>query len=350
MKKLFGAALLLASASVFGGTPVNNPALEKYATRAMMNCPGSTVALTTSDTPAPDGFTAYRIVHKSSDTRCGRSTSLLTSKTTDTYIVGDVFRIPAGKEPLDKRLATFAGSLLKRTLSAKISATPTKDGLRPVTMVTKMPQGNFEYHGWVDKSGKSFIVGRLGSKNTDPGESLLGGLKASTGATRGNAMGRIRIVEISDFQCPTCKFAHELLEPAIRRNLNKISYTRLDLPLFEHHDWSLKAAMAGRAIQKVAPDKYWLYVDQIFANQEVLSKSSIDSVIRDFAADNGIDWKKIAPLYDTPAARAETLAQVSRTFDLGVFSTPTFIVNGQVVFFGNEGEYLRSYIDSLLRK
>lgn len=348
--KMFTAtALLLAAGALQAATPVKDAALERYALRAMVHCPGSTVQLLTNDGAAPAGFNSYRLQHRSSDQRCGRNTHLLTSKSSDTYIVGDTFSIPAGKESLDKRVAALTGGLLKRSVTAKVSPTASKDGLRLATITSKLADGTpFEYHGWVDKSGKYFIVGRLGSKNVDPGESLLAALKASAGATRGNSMGRIRIIEISDFQCPTCKLAHDTIEPLVRRNLNKISYTRLDLPLFESHDWAVKAAVAARAIQKVAPDKYWQFVDYTFGNQQVLSKSSIDVMVRDFAEDFGIDWKKLGPIYESAAAKKEVLAQVSRSFDSGIFATPTFIVNGQVIFFGDEGSYLRSYIEGLL--
>ena len=44
-------------------------------------------------------------------------------------------------------------------------------------------------------------------------------------------------------------------------------------------------------------------------------------------------------IFRSPAERTALLEQVSRSFDVGVNSTPTYIVNGQVLGFGPEGTY-----------
>src|SRR6185436_6916859 len=126
--------------------------------------------------------------------------------------------------------------------------------------------------------------------------------------------------------------------------LGKISYVRMDLPLFEHHQWSLYAALGARAIQNVAPKKYWSYVNFVFENQESIDKQKFDDVLKHFAEDNDIDWKAVERLYRDPSAKAQILDQVSRAFDNGVNSTPTYIINGQIMGFGPEGKFT---IDSI---
>jgi hypothetical protein len=74
------------------------------------------------------------------------------------------------------------------------------------------------------------------------------------------------------------------------KNLGKMNYVRIDLPLFEHHEWSVPAAMGARAIQRVAPTKYWQYVDYVFKNQEVIGKRKFDEVFKEFAEDHDLDW------------------------------------------------------------
>ncbi len=116
-------------------------------------------------------------------------------------------------------------------------------------------------------------------------------------------------------------------------------YTRLDLPLFEHHEWSLNAALGARAINKVAPAAYWKYVDFIFGNQEAIGKTEFATVLKDFCTDHEIDWPKVEKLYKSPEERAALLDQVSRAFDNGINSTPTYIINGQMMGFGPEGTF-----------
>src|SRR5438477_201085 len=121
---------------------------------------------------------------------------------------------------------------------------------------------------------------------------------AQNAVSRGNPKARIKIVELSDFQCPTCGKAHKQVEPIIAKYLSKIDYKRLDLPLFEHHEWALPAAAGAHAIQKVAPSKYWSYVNFVFENQEAIDKtSSFDETLKNFCEDHDVDWKKVEKIY-----------------------------------------------------
>ena len=145
--------------------------------------------------------------------------------------------------------------------------------------------GPFSYHGFIDGSRRFLIVGSRGNLYIDPGTTLEESLGMENAVRRGNRKARVKIIEMSDFECPTCARAHKTIEPLIAKNLAKIDYARLDLPLFEHHEWALQAALGARAIQKVAPAKYWTYVNFVFENQETIGKSgSFDKTLQNFCA------------------------------------------------------------------
>src|SRR5437763_5406072 len=100
--------------------------------------------------------------------------------------------------------------------------------------------------------------------------------------------------------------------------------------------------MGARAIQRVAPAKYWAYVNFVFGNQETVGKAGpagFDKVLQNFCEDNDIDWKKVEKIYRSPQERTALLEQVSRAFDVGVNSTPTYIINGTILGFGPEGSF-----------
>jgi hypothetical protein len=44
-------------------------------------------------------------------------------------------------------------------------------------------------------------------------------------------------------------------------------------------------------------------------------------------------------IYRSPAERNALLEQVSRMFDNGIVSTPTYIINGQIIGFGPDGKF-----------
>jgi protein-disulfide isomerase len=234
-------------------------------------------------------------------------------------------------------------------LRATVAPFPLPDGVRSVSIATQgKGVGGFTYHGYLDASNNYLIVGTRGNLNTDPGKTLIESIGLSGATHRGNPKSKVQIIELSDFQCPTCAKAHKRVEPIIAANLNKVDYYRLDLPLFEHHEWALDAALGARALSKVAPSKYWNYVNFVFDNQETISKQSFDKVLQNFAEDNDVNWKAVEKIYKSPAEKKALIEQVSRAFDNGVLSTPTYIINGQVLGFGPEGTFTINAIKSAL--
>ncbi|HSP35835.1 MAG TPA: hypothetical protein VLU46_16100, partial [Thermoanaerobaculia bacterium] len=58
-----------------------------------------------------------------------------------------------------------------------------------------------------------------------------------------------------------------------------------------------------------------------------------------FCSDRDINWPAVEKFYLSQRERQALLDQVSRAFAVGIASTPTYIVNGQQMGFGPEGEY-----------
>jgi protein-disulfide isomerase len=312
--------------------------LKAYAAKVLPRC--SAGVLTLEPTGAgPANFNAFVLTLRSDDQYCGTQKYLLHSPKSGQVIIGTVITLAKDARPAAARVSEQASQLLKAPMSATIAPFPLPDGLKATSIVKETPFGPFAYLGYVDASEQYLLVGYRGNLNTDPAKTIRESLGITSGAHRGNATARTEILELSDFQCPTCAKAHEKIEPLIQKSLSKINYTRLDLPLFEHHDWSLFAAMGARAIQRVAPAKYWDYVDYIFKNQEAIGKRPFDQVYKEYVDDHDIDWTAVQKIYASKTERATLLDQVSRAFALGVNSTPTFIVNGQIMGFGPEGTF-----------
>jgi protein-disulfide isomerase len=103
----------------------------------------------------------------------------------------------------------------------------------------------------------------------------------------------------------------------------------------------MDAALGARAIARVAPKQYWSYVDFVFGNQDAIvdGKQPFLKVLQNFCEDHDISWPAVEKIVKSPAERTALLDQVSRSFDVGVNSTPTYIINGQVMGFGPEGTY-----------
>ena len=339
--KILALASLLVCSTAFGQakTVDSTATLRAHAAKLLPRCPGGVLTLEPINEPGPTGFRAYGVTLRSTDQYCGTQKYLLHSPKSGQVLIGTVIPLPADARPASQRVSAKASELLNKPLKATIAPFPLPDGIKAVTMTRETEYGPFAYRGFIDSSERFLIVGTRGNLQEDPGKALRSAIGTSSGARRGNAAAKVEIIELSDFQCPTCARAHEKIEPIIQKNLSKLNYIRIDLPLFEHHEWALPATLAARAIQKVAPNKYWSYVDTVFKNQELIGKQTFAKWFPNWLEDNDIDPVAIGKITNSKAERAAVMEQVSRAFDLGVNSTPTFIVNGQIMGFGPEGTF-----------
>jgi protein-disulfide isomerase len=317
-----------------------NAPLKAYAEKVLPRCPGGNIVLEPQAGAAPAGFAIFTVTVRSTDQYCGMKKYLIYSKKSQQVVIGSIIQLPKDARPVATRIADEASSRLGKTVTANVAPFPLPDGLKSVAIVRDTPFGPFSYLGFLDSSERFLIIGFRGLLTNDPGKVLRDALGASAGVRRGNASSKVEILELSDFQCPTCATAHAKIEPFIQKNLSKLTDVRLDLPLFEHHEWSVQAAMGARAIQRVAAGKYWSYVDYIFKNQEQIgTRGNFDAVLKDWAEDNDVSWEAINKIYTNKTERNALLDQVSRAFAVGIASTPTFIVNGQIMGFGPEGQF-----------
>ena len=338
MKKLFVLTLLVAAPSLFAA-PVTMAQLKKYAEHALPQCAGQSFKVEPINQPGPAGFDLFKVTQTSTDETCANQKYLLVSPKSGQTLLGTVIKLPNDPRPVHIRVAEHASNILQAAMSARVAPMLLPDGVKAVAITRDTPFGQFAYNGFIDASEQFLIVGMLGNIEQAPEKTLRDQLGVSNGAHRGSAGAKNEIIELSDFECPTCGRAHKTLEPLVAKNIAKVSYVRLDLPLFEHHDWSFQAAMGARAIQRVAAAKYWEYVNTVFANQEILTKETIDAFVKNFTTDRDLNWDKINEIYSSPTERQMLLDQVSRAFAVGIVSTPTYIINGEMMGYGPEGEY-----------
>lgn len=340
-------ALMVVASTAFGQQKKTE--LETYLERVFPRCPGGAVAVEQIQSSGPHGFVPYRVRFTSTEKSCGRETFALLSPSTRQIIVGDVFSVAADPRRIELRLGEVLERLMKKPVRVSLGSSALEDGLREVIITRDGKEGPFDFSGYLDASQSFLIVGRRGKLDGDPRKDLLDSLTSSSPSRRGKDKAPIRIIELSDFQCPTCKAAHDMLEGVIEKNLERISYYRVDLPIFEGHDWSLSAAVAARAIQRVSPDHYWQFVDYVFDSQSAIRKENLDTFVQDFIESNDIDAKKFNAIYQSPAERKAVIDQVENLFDLGIFATPTFVINGQEIFYGQNGAHVKQYLENLLQ-
>ena len=142
----------------------------------------------------------------------------------------------------------------------------------------------------------------------------------------------MEIVEFSDLQCPACKMAAKFFRPFYLKYGDKIRITYRNFPLDGscnpfvpngRHLFACAAAKAG--ICAADQNKFWLFHDTIFDNQENLS----NAMIRETAEKLGLDMAIYDKCIDSPDTMARLQKDMQWGESIGLESTPTIIINGK---------------------
>lgn len=105
-----------------------------------------------------------------------------------------------------------------------------------------------------------------------------------------------------------------------------------DFPLTDIHPSALPAAIAAQCAADQG--QFWAMYDQLFATfrTEWGGVPNRDrQVFSEFAAGLGLDQATFDACLADPAREAQVLAEQEAAFQLGINSTPNFLVNGQLL-------------------
>jgi protein-disulfide isomerase len=142
----------------------------------------------------------------------------------------------------------------------------------------------------------------------------------------GGENAKVVMVEFSDFQCPFCGRAAKTVSEVKKKYGNKIKIVFKQFPLPMHKD-AMPAAEASMCVYEQGHDKFWKFGDIAFANQEKLSADDLVKHAKAAGADEAkfkecVASHKFADFIKKDQAYGEKL---------GVRSTPTFFINGQLL-------------------
>jgi len=176
------------------------------------------------------------------------------------------------------------------------------------------------------------------------------GLPASRN-TLGPVNAPIRIEEFTDFQCPFCGRAHDVMLEVVRKHPGKIHLVHRDFPLDHHcnpgierrfHPDACKAAYFARCASN--QDLFWPYEAMLFHHQRQLKKAPMLS----FAKQVGLDEEKMKACVALETTREAVLADIKEGIERGISGTPTFFVNGEAIVGARPMEFWEQKLQSLL--
>lgn len=141
--------------------------------------------------------------------------------------------------------------------------------------------------------------------------------------TKGAPLGKVVLVEFSDFQCPYCQAAAATVKQFVEKHKDRITLVYKHLPLTSIHDQALPAAKASWAAQQQG--KFWQYHDALFEQQKQLG----EPLYTEIAKRLGLDVAKFNRDRNSQAAQAAIEKDLQLADQLGISGTPFFAMNGQ---------------------
>ncbi|HEV7396385.1 MAG TPA: thioredoxin domain-containing protein [Pyrinomonadaceae bacterium] len=133
----------------------------------------------------------------------------------------------------------------------------------------------------------------------------------------------VSIITFADFQCPYCREFHNVLKQIVKAYPSEVRLEFRNLPLGMHPEALSTARAAFCAGQQ---DGFWKYHDALFAADDVRPEQ-----LKKMAANLGLDLPKFQTCIASELAEAAVRRDVQEARKLGIDSTPTFIINGEVI-------------------
>lgn len=160
----------------------------------------------------------------------------------------------------------------------------------------------------------------------------------------GGANAKVVINEFSDFQCPFCSRAKDIVNQIKQFYGDKVKVSFRHFPLDQGHPEATPAAIASECAKDQG--KFWEYHDKLFDNQKELPSKPYLKLAQELS----LDMAKFEPCLQDAKVADRVKADFEAGKTLGVDSTPTFYVNGKKVAGALPFEQFKAIIDEELGK
>jgi len=277
---------------------------------------------------------------------------LLAITTPRSFYLGQPWFLDSLTGTTEAKLKQFGWQNMQTTFTTKIGTERTAEGMLPAELLETTEYGPLPLEGEIDPQGTMFLLGHFHPIASDLRAERVKAFApfVQSSPTRGPASASVSVIEFSDFECPSCRFAATNFKPMFDKYKDQIRFTRFDLPLVTNHPWAFAAALAGRAIYRQKPETFWTYKEQIYENQDKLNAFLLEDFARNFAKDHELDMAKYDADLADPSIRKALLDGVGVAFTNDIRATPSYVVNGVIVDPGNDGGALDKYIADQLAK
>jgi 2-hydroxychromene-2-carboxylate isomerase len=166
-------------------------------------------------------------------------------------------------------------------------------------------------------------------------------IDVSVAPVKGNASGRVTVVEFVDYECPHCKHAQTLMRQVVEEYPSDVKVYFKHFPLSSHANARL-AAEGAVAAQKQG--KFWPFNEKVWANSDNLTPAVLEKAAKEV----GLEVARWRADLDSDPVKGRVQADKSEGNDLGINSTPSIYINGRKYEDPLEIASFRDWIDEEL--
>jgi protein-disulfide isomerase len=169
------------------------------------------------------------------------------------------------------------------------------------------------------------------------------------GYSYGPANAPVEIIEYSDLQCPACARADEFLRETVAKKYGaKVRFLYAEYPLMQLHDWAALGATASQCVQQLKPDAVVAFRSAVYSNQKKINRNNAREQLASLAEQEGVHSSDFASCMDRPEAFEGVKQQIEDGKKLEIVTTPTFVINGQLMPGLPKPERFLNAVDSVL--
>jgi protein-disulfide isomerase len=197
---------------------------------------------------------------------------------------------------------------------------------------------------YVDKAGEKVIIGNLFIKGEnvtmkEAGPSIpkkidMAILDVDKSSSIGPKGARVTIVEFSNFQCPYCLDSWSKFMGLMKRYPQDFKYIFKHFP-FQPQGKTFELSEMAAAAQEVSNEAFWIVHDFFFTKegQDIgnLDKGAVKQKVEQLLKGKGYDVRIFQSALETGRARNRVLEDMALANRLRLTSTPTKIVNGDMI-------------------
>ena len=197
--------------------------------------------------------------------------------------------------------------------------------------------------------GNSKNTGTTGGAQTGNADALK---ETAQDVILGDSKAPVTLIEYGDYQCTYCIRFFETTEPQIRENYIKTGKVKMVFRGFQF--LGPESELAGQAADCAKEQgSFWAYHDAIYQAEAKDGQENNGNMTKDFfvglAKNVGMDVAKFTSCYDSGKYAAAVKQGTQDAAALGINSTPTLIVNGQIVKGALPFDQFKAIIENALK-